>query len=313
MGTGPVYAPRRAPEVRPGVATVIATGRVGPVQGRVDRQQVRQVVPGGVHEIVDPLDPHRTVPPATRSSATERGGATAPSCWPRSRRRSPTPSSRAGRREGSAARTASPRSRSSRPVCLPALDGPRARHHRRYEQRCHELRHGRGIQRAARNRCDGPSRAVRCVGVQHEARARDARCPDEAPPAQLPSAHVLRDPHRSHHPARRQLADGVSPLALGDRRGTPCPLPASVAPRRACEPANRQDAGSMHDSTHVGFPVVPARSSHFASQRESPFEAPTVSGAGAGPAVSGGSRPATGPARAGGPSRAPRRRRPSRR
>ena len=43
------------------IAACHAAGRVSPVQGRVNRQQVRQVVAIGIHEIIDPFDAHRPV------------------------------------------------------------------------------------------------------------------------------------------------------------------------------------------------------------------------------------------------------------
>ena len=46
-------------EARPGVASRETAGRVGPVQRRVHRQQVRPELAAGVLEVVDPLDPHR--------------------------------------------------------------------------------------------------------------------------------------------------------------------------------------------------------------------------------------------------------------
>ncbi len=47
---------RLAGEVRTRVAVHDAAGRIGPMQGRVHRQQVGEVVPVGVHEFIDPLD-----------------------------------------------------------------------------------------------------------------------------------------------------------------------------------------------------------------------------------------------------------------
>ena len=61
IGTGPVYGPGVDVNDRPRVTPGGAAGRVGPVQRRVDRQQVGQVVAVGVDQVVDPLDPHRPV------------------------------------------------------------------------------------------------------------------------------------------------------------------------------------------------------------------------------------------------------------
>src|SRR5215217_394837 len=50
-------ATRRGGERRPRVAAVDPAGRVGPVQGLIDGQQVRQVVAVDIHQLVDSLDP----------------------------------------------------------------------------------------------------------------------------------------------------------------------------------------------------------------------------------------------------------------
>ena len=55
---GPGVGPGVSLEGRAPVAPVDSTRRVGPVQRRVDGQQVRQVVAVCVHELVDPLDAH---------------------------------------------------------------------------------------------------------------------------------------------------------------------------------------------------------------------------------------------------------------
>ena len=41
--------------------SIRAAGRVCPVQGRVHRQQVGQVVAIGIHQLIDPLDAHGSV------------------------------------------------------------------------------------------------------------------------------------------------------------------------------------------------------------------------------------------------------------
>jgi hypothetical protein len=46
----------------PVISPSCSAGRVRPVQCLVDRQQVRQVVPVRVDQLVDPLDPDRPVP-----------------------------------------------------------------------------------------------------------------------------------------------------------------------------------------------------------------------------------------------------------
>ena len=63
-------------EVRPVVPAVQPTARVGPVQRRVDRQQVLQVAALPVDELVDPGDPDRPVDPGLdgRRRAAERTG-----------------------------------------------------------------------------------------------------------------------------------------------------------------------------------------------------------------------------------------------
>ena len=55
--------PRRRRERRPHVAARRAARWVGPMQRRVDRQQVRQEVTAGILQIVDPLHADRPVPP----------------------------------------------------------------------------------------------------------------------------------------------------------------------------------------------------------------------------------------------------------
>jgi hypothetical protein len=52
----------RRVEPRSGVATRQSAGRVCPVERRVDREKMRQVVLVRVHELVDPPDPDRPVP-----------------------------------------------------------------------------------------------------------------------------------------------------------------------------------------------------------------------------------------------------------
>ena len=102
------------------VAAGGAAGRVGPVQGRVDWQQVGQEVAVGVDQVVDPLDPHR---PVVGASIVNDGALCNNSprllCGRRPRH-TPTPSWPASPPAGPAGRTGASRSRSSRPACRPA-------------------------------------------------------------------------------------------------------------------------------------------------------------------------------------------------
>ena len=96
-----------------------AAGRVGPVQRRVDRQQVRQVVAVGIHQLVDPLDADGPLPlrlDRERRRVVEQQASLAGG---RDRAVAPDGRRRASRPAGSAARTAASRSRSSRRSCRP--------------------------------------------------------------------------------------------------------------------------------------------------------------------------------------------------
>ena len=127
-------------ERRARVAAGRAARRVGPVQRRVDRQQVRQVVAVGVLQVVDPLHPHRRVPPAPRWSATARCGCSRPLLL--------------GRRHGAVAPDRGRRAARGQDLLreLPhrdlvvvdllaalGVDGAGLGHHRRDQQRGHEL------------------------------------------------------------------------------------------------------------------------------------------------------------------------------
>ena len=179
-------------ERRPAVTVIGAAGRVRPVQRRIDRQQMRQERPVRVHQLVDPLDPHRPVP---HRLDRERGGVVDQQPTVALRRfRAVPPHGRCRQPRGQDLLRELPhRDLVVVDVLAPALDDRVGTgHHRRDQHRCLELRdHGR-IERAARNLSQRNGRAhARNPPEEIEAGTRTSDPGDERPPREPP--HCLHD------------------------------------------------------------------------------------------------------------------------
>ena len=160
-----------ASEIRAHVAACCAAGRVGPVQGRVDRQEVGHEIAIRVLEIVDPLDAHRRVPLSLDgqrwgimeqqpSFAVGRHGAVTPDS--------------AGRQAcgENLLRKLFHRDLVVVDVLAPPLDDPPCRwHHGRDEQRSLELLKRRWVKCPPRDLCDRPGNPELVESEQRQCRA----------------------------------------------------------------------------------------------------------------------------------------------
>ena len=147
--------PGRRRELRSHVTPVGAAGRVGPMQGRVDRQQVGPEVAVGVDEVVDPLDPHR---PVALGLDRQRRGVVQQQTPLALGRDRPIPPHRRGRHPRRQNLLGELTHRNLVVVdrlAAPPVDRARPWHHRRDQQRRHVLGHLSRIERAARDRRGG--------------------------------------------------------------------------------------------------------------------------------------------------------------
>ena len=199
-----MYRPGVDVERRARVAPVDAAGRVRPVERRIDRQEVRQVVAVGVHQLVDPLDLDRA--PELRLDR-ERGCVVEEQAAGDAGLDGPVAPDRRG---GQAGRQDLLRELAHRDLVdvahLAALHLLRAGagHDRRDEQRRHELGDPPGSQGPARDR-DGPHDPLAVdERRQEQTRARGCGSVQELAPGQR-----HRDPLRMS-PGRGAMFVGAS-------------------------------------------------------------------------------------------------------
>ena len=166
--------PRRRRERRPHVAARRAARWVGPMQRRVDRQQVRQEVTVGVLQIVDPLHADRPVPPRFDGERRRVVQQQAPLAG--GRHGAVPPDGRRGQtRRQDLLRELPHRDLVVVGVLATRLNDRRGpRHHRRDQQRRCVLRNRQRIQRAARNLRDGLPRPSELAG-REERQCRSTR------------------------------------------------------------------------------------------------------------------------------------------
>jgi hypothetical protein len=165
----------RGLEGRSHVTTRSAARRVGPVQRRVDGQQVRQEVAARVLEVVDPLHAHRPVP---LRLDRQRGGVVnqqAPLACGLDRPVAPYGRRRQARRQDLLRDLAHRDLVVVRVLAATKRDRPGLRHDRRDEQRRLEPGHGQRVERAPRDGSrEHPRHAVAVVEKQpHSGRAPD--------------------------------------------------------------------------------------------------------------------------------------------
>ena len=133
------------------VSSLRAPGRVRPMKGRVDREEMRQVVPVRILEVVDPLHPHRPV--HLRFDRERRRVVKEQAARARRFHSTVAPD----RRRGQACGEDLLRELLHRDLVVvdrltPPNDRVCLRHHRRDEQRCLVLQNRQRIERSARNR-----------------------------------------------------------------------------------------------------------------------------------------------------------------